>query len=611
MRKFILFFPMFLLLMAAPSLALVGSASLVKDPYFGSGNYIMLVSYSGMYGDSVSFSDSANSGTQVGAGTTTKPYNLQITTVKNDAYYPLSSIQRLYFGSIREGTNGWGYSSTDEQTWVNNNCADMNNDGSITYYKFKNFLGMITRLDCIGSDGDAGTLYTIQSPKLDWQVDFKISNSDTPISKTFTSSGDWTGNINNLVFARFNGLTTVSYPPQPSGQNALISPNGNYIIDSQKISSYNSLTSMDGYDTVQKYVSGTVSSSDVKSLFNNAITNIKIWTSNSDFNQNKVSISTTEVRRDVSSISVPSFSVYINSNYINIILPIGTPSLSNGRFDTSSLYGTKTATLLATLKNIGTGTGTFISSASCSYASVETRDQNQIATLSPQQTSQTSFSITLNDVKTDTPVSCTITSKDSTDSSKTSSITVTGTIKPTPLCQEGQQYKQESGGIWTVYICRSNAYVVDYSCKAGETPQQDIFGKYAGCKAGDLPPSTCTGEGQNVGGVLGVGKKPCCSNLIEDIGGYCRNPSTPQINMLFIILPALGGLLFYLKNKKDKLYGIVGATVGLIAAFILDWMATNWLILAFGAAFGGILIYFFGTAILLAIIAIITALKGK
>jgi len=126
---------------------------------------------------------------------------------------------------------------------------------------------------------------------------------------------------------------------------------------------------------------------------------------------------------------------------------------------------------------------------------------------------------------------------------------------------------------------------------------------------GCTPSKPCAGENEATGGAW-IGKKYCCAGLIET-GGVCKKPSdgSDLSLLIWLILPALGGLLLY-AVKKEVVWGIIGAVVGALLAVLISWLMSNWLLALFGGT-GVFILIFIVITVLAAFAAIVKTFTGK
>jgi hypothetical protein len=483
--KTILISIIFLFLFSTLALGAITSVSLVNDDIWKTGKKILLVKHSGVYGDIISFSDTEPRGTKVDNGILQNTYTLKVDTLKNDALYPI--IRLYYVYKAQYITSPWkllGWSDTDRKNWIRDNCFDFDGDG--LKWAVWNFF----QIACLKDAGLAGWVYRVDSPKSDWLVRFTVSSDSTTATKDFSSAGDWGGYIGNLVFARFDGLTTVDYVPYPISLRAFYDSDlkSYYIIDDDSTSTYRTNIINDGYELAKKVFSGEWSVDTFNTVWNSAIRNMRIWTKSSDFSPTVATIDGNGIRRDIKRLTIPSFNMYLNGQYFEIKIPRGKPQIENVWWEVTKLIEARTYNLWVSVKNVGDQSGDFVITATC-QAPASVVSSTYVRSVSPGETKSAYIQVSFPDISVDKITNyCTIKAKD-TVSQEESTYTISYTVINQPYCEEDREFaEQTADGGWVVKVCKNGMYQTKYTCPPGKYPVKKD-GYYEGCAEKPAPPT--------------------------------------------------------------------------------------------------------------------------
>ena len=172
---------------------------------------------------------------------------------------------------------------------------------------------------------------------------------------------------------------------------------------------------------------------------------------------------------------------------------------------------------------------------------------------------------------------------------------------PSPYCKDGREIISPeesecsalSGGIIGYAPLDSNT-VCKWHCVSGKLVAYD-------CK--DIP--TC-----NQNQILNEDYE-CVdigSGTSESSSGFLGNWTQW---LIYIIMTAIGAVFGYLMSKKDRIiWAVGGGLLGLVSAFVIQWIYNNWLILVIGGVLGGVGLYILGPTILAVVLIFVEIIKS-
>ena len=175
-------------------------------------------------------------------------------------------------------------------------------------------------------------------------------------------------------------------------------------------------------------------------------------------------------------------------------------------------------------------------------------------------------------------------------------------------CQQGQF----TGG-WSVdYMDPSGKTIVRGACENGVCNYR-----------AETQEVECTSDGQCYGDtpLCDVGNTWKCvastgGSISPGVGGSIEKMFYDWTQwLIYIIMTAIGAVFGYLMSKKDRIiWAVGGGLLGLVSAFVIQWIYNNWLILVIGGVLGGVGLYILGPTILavvLIFVEIIKSMRGK
>lgn len=553
--------------------AQVNSVSVVNDPIFKSAETSLLLSIGTLYSDNVKFGEYKESASSLqskdaSSAIIKNPFTLKWQTIDEYTTYPTTFKKQYNYVEIRTskfcpslecGTFGW--SKTDLDKWVGDNCFDFNGD-NVKSYSVQKTGDVVWQMTCAGNGGVAGTVKNIESPRPYWKTEFQFNNGKETITSTISNNGEGalTKTIEDKVHIRFSGLSGLTYP-RIATDVRLWEPfdSGSYfVVDNDKFNVVDTALADDAQELVRAVYKNERSKSSAEGYVRNAIGQLSAWTSKSDFPRASVTKSGSELKLILDEkFTFQNFVVYLAGNWIELVVPQGKPEIVSPTRDFTDLEATKTGTIAADIKNVGTDTASFSVALTCGSSNAFTKTQI-VSNVAAGSSKHVSFQINSNEVDVKTDDSCTMTACDSTNEKVCDSQKYDFSIVPRPTCSNGEQIQTFTGGKWTAYECVDGKFSKTVvSCEAGQVTTTDLFGKFNGCKdenqascsngATDYPVcTTCKAGFEMKGGLFGI-------------GGTCQQKEKSpwddiDTNLLTIVLvvAALGiaGAAVYMRYKK-------------------------------------------------------------
>lgn len=487
-----------LLILPISGYAQVQSVSVVQDPVFGTNQYVLLLGIGTLYSDRFEFtrideSPSSLMSKDPSSFKIENPFSLAWQTSDEYTKFPTNYMRQIYNINIKFSEQklfGWG--EGDIANWVNSNCFDFDKDGILSFIRFKNIFGATMKLGCAGNSGYVGDVMTVGSGRPYWKTQFQFGNGQEVLTETLESEGSdgLVKNINNKVYIRFDGLILFSYPT--TNANILMFKSGQSftIFDINNLNTVTDLYKADATGYVSQVFYGVRTELDAENYLKTTIQNaINTWTLMSDWPVSRVSLDGSNIKLTTTErISFQNFNVYLNGNWIKIIIPFGMPKIVSVKADFgTTLTATKVGTITASVRNDGNDIATFQVLFDCGKSS-EIQGTQMISNIGKGETRSVSFQINSEQVTNDVEDTCTITAQDTTKLENKDTYTFTYTIEPRITdCQEGEQIARFENNAWAVYECDANGAFTDktITCNTGEILTKDILGRYNGCETGE------------------------------------------------------------------------------------------------------------------------------
>jgi len=482
-----------LLFMNTIAFAAISSVSIVQDPVFGTTNKVLLLTLGTLYSDSLTTGTVSETVSQLNAlepssAQIQNPFTLSWKTDSEYTYYSTVFLQQINgINLVKSPSKTFGYTDAEIDVWIRDNCHDFDGDGFTEFQVFTSVLGYKANIACADNLQKLGEVYLINSPKPYWSASFTLNNGIESVNTQIVSSTGQAGlskNIDGKVFIRFNGLGLFSYPTQVN-QIYLYKPViGNAVLfDSTKLQVVNNIYQNDASALVTDFYNIGTSEQFLEDTANSKINQLNTWTISTDFPKTAVTFEGALVKlTSKEKISFQNFVVYLNSNWIKITVPVGIPDIVSFKTDFTEMTATKSGTLTAQIKNIGTQIATFQAIFSCGKSNAFTSTQ-LMSNVGAGETRTQTFTINTPQLDTSIMDSCTVVVTDTTDTSKTDTSTVNFKIIPRPECTLDDEYATKEGGIWKVYKCDGTKFsILKFACTTGQIPIKDTKGlKYSGC----------------------------------------------------------------------------------------------------------------------------------
>ena len=534
-RKTILAFISFFLLFTSLSLGQIRSVSLVKDPVFGTDKNVLLISIGTLYSDYAKFGTISASTSELeqrepSNAKILNPFTLRWKTVDEYTLYPLTFKQQLNLIDIREmGWNWLGYSYEEIDKWVWQNCDDLDGNGIIEHHDVKGLFGDIHNVFCAKKGAHFGDVYIIGSPEPYWKTQFEISNDQELLTDYLESGEAYSKNIQNKVYIRFDSLGLFTYPKQPINLYYFKTPTKTIqsIFDADKLSAIESAFTKDAVSYAELVATGSLSEWEAENAINTIITDVTEWTRNPDFSRDKViswydySVGKMFLKWIATErISFENFIVYVNSNFIQVIIPYGQPEILRLYTEFGDeLTATMGGKITAEIKNVGNYRSTFEATLSCKTSTVFERGRI-ISNIEKGETRKVTWDI--NAPQTEGSDTCTLRVCDTTKTENCDTDSVGFTIKKRAVCEPGDQYVEYKNGEYIIYECGADGqWHESFRCTKGQIPEQDELGRYIGCRSAgcvsdaDCPPGFVCVDGKC------VIKKECVSDADCPPGFKC------------------------------------------------------------------------------------------
>jgi len=292
-------------------------------------------------------------------------------------------------------------------------------------------------------------------------------------------------------------------------------------------------------------------------------------------------------------VAQPLLTFILKAEYLGVELLTGTPQIAS--VGAANFAGCTSGHAQITVKNVGTAAGQFSVSANCGSPITVTTPNVKTSILVVGASQTVTLTGWSNGAGT---ASCTARAEVPNDPNKYDTRSFTWTSTACANCTNGEE-KVIDGRI--LYRCIDSQWQKILECGAKEI--YDPITKACKCV------TDC--DGCDNDGICESGE------TYQNCSHDCEPPD--HTNWFVIIIAALvgavGGLFVYLRFKKDKAFGamiggVVGAIVALLVYFVIDWLSNplNLLLVALG---GGLLVWFFGAAILGGIALLVAVLRKK
>lgn len=559
MNKLFLLAPVFLLLLITPNVkAFVTGISytdivIQNDDKFGDGGKMWVISWSAAGTDSVegyiNSQDLQNTARQnVGSGAEVKQ-NFNVKMSSGDEYTLYSFISRgdltpVYKYDLVKGewSNYLGDSNkvdSDRDTWVNNNCADLNGDGREEYSSWSyDYLLVHTRkvwcakiAETVATPKGISKFKDVFTTSWEFWADSELKATQT-LSNDANSGVGVTTRLSDNVLIKWNGNLNTGYnSPSPIGVIGMHSNNfgGWRIVDEGSYTVYNTYIRNNLANCVYDWADGKNTDTYCENEINYRADTAVKQSTNQDFFKPADLESTTAVITNNAidggqfklnlkeRVNIASFVLYIDADYLRINIPVGVPEITQV---TSPKFIEGVGYIYASVKNSGNGRGSFEAAPfGCTPSENFRIDSSPMYfELEPQGTKELEFRITGAATTSDKNVvgSCNVYMKETT-SQKRIEKAVTVSFDQLNECTPNQWTKCTAGdycGITRststtdeIYQCKSDGmgWALKTRCASDETAQVQQDGSYACKKVG-----SCIAENGNCGGLL---DKACCSGL--------------------------------------------------------------------------------------------------
>lgn len=160
----------------------------------------------------------------------------------------------------------------------------------------------------------------------------------------------------------------------------------------------------------------------------------------------------------------PVITMRIKAALIGVNIPVGKPQIISA---TSPTFQTgQTGNIMVTVKNIGTGPGTFSVGVSCNNGFQQSGNAQTISSLPVGQSQTTNIPLTSNVVSNTATGTCTITATDVNDAQNTATYTVSVSSSALTICTQGQE--QFIGQ--NIQECQNNAWITIKTCNSTQHP---------------------------------------------------------------------------------------------------------------------------------------------
>lgn len=493
--------------------------------------------------------------------------------------------------------------------------------GTWQEYDFKGagyFSNFICERHCIQKT-QAGVMGTIAQSKVTDSMDITLKVGSESITKTISSDSP-SADYNS---ATLGYVGHINYPA--NGWTGNFVPDSSHFLAYYDVFGGNRWT-ITGTDRLTKYISAqsvtesfftsgqsiTYQGSDSQTKYNNAVADIsnklssvngwvlqmssdnfaidqsQVWGNRNDKNNGKLTIQPNR------QIAVPQLNIQVRASWLGVVINVGKPKIT--ALTCPTFKAGDDGLITATVQNIGSASGTFTTSLSCTTI-VNTYNPTQFVLGAGQSTSvQIPINVgSFSGSKTDT---CTVKVADFNKASNSDSSQVNCQIQPPATCQEGTistsgncVKKCTNGAPVNLFCCNSNQVVLQDNSKLN-----DQFGGYY-CK--DKTDST-SGSGNCAWYDLGCHFNKWFGGFFSTLGSI--------LTIIKVIVMAIALLVVFfisknfvgskiIRSKKDQIFVVVIALLvsGLVGVglYALLFSALFWIVLV------GLLIFSIVTKLLL------------
>lgn len=400
--KFLNYFIIFTFLFVVSTLAFVTGISytdivIQNDDKFGDGGKMWIISWSGAGTDEISGFISKETLTQVakqnlGNAIVNQNFNIKMTSGDEYGLYNFISrgdLRDIYDYDLVFYYSGYKYNQLLDTTkrealdWIRNNCADYDNDGFIEY-ETKEFSWPITGIPnwvkvwCAKLGEKKASVKGISSPKeifsTSWefwadgqQIAQKIITNDANVNSGLTQR------LSDNILIKWGGNLKTGYsPPQPIGILGAHSnsfPDGWIIIDEKNYDNYKTYLEGGGFYTcIRNWANNIINKdaceSELISKINLALTKStnqqffdmtklddgRVFILDKTFENGAFKLNLKE------RVTIPTFVLYIDADYLRIIIPTGIPKIIS---ISSPTFLEGQGRVFATVVNDGNAKGSF------------------------------------------------------------------------------------------------------------------------------------------------------------------------------------------------------------------------------------------------------------
>lgn len=660
------------LMLSIPAFAYITGLSKVDvqiDNVFGDGGKLWLLEWNGLTADRISGTLSSNEINDMNDGTetTTQSFTLTMDTLDEYIVYKFSQDPALRpirkVEMISKEYWVWEKSYADMQTEAKSVCADISTYGNSIAYKTYGSLNTHYGYYCAKWGEQLGTTTNIKNPFVHFKTDWSLAVSgQSPLTATISSeqnvgSGTSSKLGSNVLIQWQGSLVSGITPPTPGGKVLGLHSNtfGWRVIDDKNYDTWNNYLQDSLITCIQSWSLGTTTKESCESASNNKATASVVSTQNEEFKGYQISDTTFSngqfkiVPKDFK-ITIPSFRVLIDGDFLKLVIPVGKPSITSTTSPKFREDGT--GHIDVTIKNIGSGDGYFESRITSCTEGFEPSVQTNTQTFRAGEQKTVSLYLSGSSTSTTKTITgtCSVEVKDTT-SQESATKDASVSFDQVTECIAGNRRKAICGsgescteGRWVVKECNADGMTEKIILECKEDEELEFEGgtnykcvKVGGCEKFTTAVTCLAGSCQwcstycaeDCGGVITCAKEgespklgqKCCKDLelkgafLGFIGGTCQKPDPLEwlVSILpYILITLLFAVGLALVNKKNKaLWGIFGAMIGLFISMILVWITQNWLIVGLGVLGGGVLLYVFGGAIGVFLILLVRAWKGN
>lgn len=609
MRKLAIFLTLTVLVVGLGSAAVtsVDKISFRSNSDFFSGEVFAISMTSDFSTDRISVTLSSSELSAAADGETDQSLSIDVTSQETFAEFP--TRQDSGFAPIAPLDLVRHRSDTKSQrnSWAENNCYDIEQDGSVEYY-----YASITELDytndpspfydyltyCSVVSGQLGQVGKFSSANKIFRTEWKVDASGKPTQTAIVTNGDggagartrigehvivdWEGNLgtgdgppsigDSLVMQKGNEFRIIKEPRYQDWQQYV----ENKLFDKyEKFAAYDRDSTKDR-DTVDQEVESTLEQKreEAEQVFSDSQLFGGTF-SGSSFEDAQLKVDLEQ------SIAYPSFTIYVDgAEYVTVEKPTGTPRIVDvsgdrfGEFDRGSIS--------ATVKNVGEAEGSFSARVTGCGSHFSAAGTEITRTLDPGETTTYTFEVSFSG-DSEVTEQCSIEVTNQVGSSVSKSVSLTGV--PDNQCKPGSRIPKILDGRHVIFECGKDGQELRRIETCGEKERAARVNGKLQCVANDRL-EVCgnneddDGDGktdENCGGVTGG----FLSDILQpfrqfgqDIQSAVANPLNRIFLLVDLVVSVLAGLVAFgfgrttvanfaaVQNPRHRL--VLGAVLGLL-----------------------------------------------